>query len=675
MRSPNRQAAIKKYLLLMLCAPFLTGWQEITLSEHLNAQPLLPAAKQALAPVTAAIQQQGLTPFRILEKTTLSLNKVTTMHVFMEAWFEDPLVHIKSEFESDISNIDNYKTDGRTSISLIAPNSLSTSQWIQTYQVSGIPFTWDLNKREWVQKDLQISSKDTKKALEYSILRSLFSINEQSVDPDTVKLVNIEKRNGKQCFVVQYKIDAKMFKYWNSVGDIKVKTWIDTEQFLPVALRAEGKIADTYILQMVTYSGYNKEMSLRPPSLITEKVKQEKDKLQKDINALMAAVAEIRGWKRPEYIRLAFKDRVALGTFLSELMDKEYTQEQLHNEGAVFKWLGLLHPQADYKDSMLNSQISSVAALYDPKQKMILLGDWLPPSFAEVALVHEIAHAFQDANVAIDRILPKEEIKTDYDLGFARRSLLEGEATAVMLEYLLKKDGKGFLDLEDIFSLVEERLLNQSPYAKENLQYNVYGYGANFIQTCLRRYGWLDLDRVYKEPPSSMSEVLHSARYLTEEKAVNKLEAPDSSILPKSWKQRHSAKIGEFLLLASLRQKLDRQRAEEAVSGWLADTFTLYQDEQNNSLGFFISQWDSPQEAADFSSAYNEWLKKRYPEGKMENSEEQAMFEAGNTQMFACIATDTLVRIVWAEGVNREDFKRITQEFYDGSKKKDKPST
>jgi len=605
----------------------------------------------------------GLTPYKILEKSASSFHKVKFLHIDMEAWFENPVFHIKSTFDSDIQDVDNYKTNGRIGASLLIPGGISTSQWVQAYEIRGVPFTWDLEKREWVEKVFKISSKNVDEVLEYSILKSLFSINEGAADPESINFLGLEKRKGQDCFILQYKLDPKVFERWGTIGDISVKVWIDTQEFLPRLLRSEGQIGDAYILQIVDYSNFNAPLELSLPSFITQKVTEKKDGLQAKVDSLTDAVSNIRGWEPlADKVKIEFKNRIAFGDFIRQEVEKDYTELSLKNEGFLFKWLGLLPKDADYKENMINFEVSSIAGLYDPKQKVILVGDWVNPSIAELVFVHEIAHAFQDKYLDLEKFLNRQEVKDNLDFAFAHQSLLEGEATAVMLEYLLKKDRRSFKDLGDIPALIEEKIFKDSQYVRQNITYNVYGYGANFIQAHLKPFAWVELNKFYKTPPSSTKEIIHPYKYTEEAAAVSAPAKQEGKTkLAGGWNRVYETNLGEFLLLLSLRQSLDREVAEKAVEGWKTDKIAIYEKNNNQRLIVFRAEWDTPGDASEFFKAYKEAIKKRYPGTSLQEGKGYVFLKTKGKEIFTCKSENDKIEILWIKGLNLGEFQSLVK--------------
>jgi hypothetical protein len=482
--------------------------------------------------------------------------------------------------------------------------------------------------------------------------------------------MGLEKRQGRECYVLQYSLAPKQYKQWGITGDIFVKVWIDTGDFLPVFLRSEGKIGSLYILQAVKYSGFNVPSDLNLPRVITERVQRKKDDFEKRIDELASEVRHIRGWNTQLQVGVEFNDRTAMREYFSKQIADEYTPGRLEGEGMMMKWFGFLPDEADYKENMLNMQVSSTAALYDPKKKSILLGDWLYPSIAEAVLVHELVHAFQDASLGLDKFLGTDQLKDNLDTSLAYRSLFEGEATAVMMEYLLRKDGKSFKDLGDVFVFIEDTLLKKSQYMRENIVYNIYGYGANFIQSFLKQKDWNGLDVLFKIPPYSMRQIMHPYSYESSVPGGGKTDISELEMgVPSSWEQLYDARVGEFFIFLSLRQYLDRILAEQSSAGWKNDRLRIYRKDGKQLIVFAV-KWDNSKEAANFFDAYSQWIRLRFPGTSSCKGKDRIFLKTSTHEKFSCSFDNDIVMIFWGKGFDAGEFAGFINKIKVGSQPK-----
>jgi len=647
---------------LIFCLPLLCGWQKVELRDYLDSR----RKAEAKPTESPGIAIEQLSPYLILERASSSVYSLRGVRIEMELWLENILFHLKSNLTNHIKNVDDYKTEGRMSFSFLLPYSDSFSQWVQTYEIRGIPFTWDLEKREWLKEELKLSGKDAKEILTYSILTSLFTINENTVEPSSVSLSGIEKRRGKDCYVISYKLAPEVFKRWNMVGNVSMKLWIDKENFLPYMLRSEGKVGEFYMLQIANYSDFNSPAEFSMPAFIKDEVAKEKEELKNKVMSLAREVADIRGWEVPEKIDFEFIDRVSLRDFLKLDLEKRYDKQRLSLDGAVLKWLGLLPVDADYKESILNSEVYSIAALYDPGEKRILMGDWVTPAIAEPIIVHEITHALQDRNFQTGQLFDNSLVSHNLDASNALHAFTEGEATAVMLEYVLSKEGDSFKDLGDIFSLIEKNIFKDAGYLKGNIQYNIYGYGANFIQGFLKNNGWKDIDRIYKALPSSMSFILHPQTYSLEAKNSENSGNPEEEArqLPLEWKKVYEDRIGEFYLLLSLREFLDKEKSEKAAEGWKKDKVAIYENDSGKRLLLFSTKWNNEEEAKEFLAAFKTWLSKKYAKASIEENNEMIIARTEGKDIFSLVSDKDEVTVAWSDGLSTDEFRFLAQNFF-----------
>lgn len=650
---------------LAAACSLLVGWERVEIKDIMVTQPKTAVQTMPLVlPETGCAVRPAITPYKVMAGASAAFFQLDSLQVDMELWLQNPLFHIKALFKEQIRHVDDSKTDGQINLSLVVPFGLSTSEWVQSYEIGGIPFTWDREKREWKQKELQITGKDAKSVLAYGLLRSLFSIDEDKVDPGSIRIRGTEPRRGKQCYVVTYTLDKRVFERWNMMGSLVFTSWVEQSTFLPQELRVEGKLGDMYMLQKVTYSNFNAGAALTPDAFISKQVSEAKSGLKSSVQSLSAEVAAIRGWNKIETIPVEFMDRVRLRGHLAEQMAMYFDPAQLENESLIYKWLGLLREEIDFKDALLTAEISSLAALYDPWEKKIIIGDWIHPALAEPVLVHEITHAYQDRNYSLAKFHYSKDVLSDLDMGLARHALTEGEATAVMLEYLLKQDSLSFKSLGDILAFVEEKILKDADSFKDNLMYNIYGYGANFIQFNLKNDTWQNLDALYQAPPESMAQILHPYKYYSQRKSrvqENQRKRAAEAMLPAEWARMFSTRIGEFLIMGALREELERPAAEAAAEGWADDRLDVLVNTSGQRVLVWQTVWNSPEDAEEFAAAFTQSIKKRFDAFSLEQKGTVGFIEAGGDQAYALSRLQDSVTVIWSKDLPREDFRALCQ--------------
>jgi hypothetical protein len=266
----------------------------------------------------------------------------------------------------------------------------------------------------------------------------------------------------------------------------------------------------------------------------------------------------------------------------------------------------------DVIDRMFQLYDSQVLAFYDPPTHTYFAIRQLPEGLAGIAdssalqesvVIHELVHALQDQHfgaAARDRALQHD---TDGELAY--HALLEGEATLVMLDFLLQKSGQSFDEAVKSDFLITalgaassaEKSIDAStpPYFVEVLKFP-YIEGLKLVVQAYRRGGWKEIDRMHANPPRTTREVMHPAEYFARlargEKGVapfNPASSPDIVTVER---------LGEFHW---------RYLVGDRSDGWIDDRVTVRCD------GVVVAEtrWESAGKATLFRDTYVDFLRDR----------------------------------------------------------------
>src|SRR5437867_3764308 len=263
-------------------------------------------------------------------------------------------------------------------------------------------------------------------------------------------------------------------------------------------------------------------------------------------------------------------------------------------------------------DRMFELYDSQVLAFYDPITHTYFAIRQLPAALAgisdssalrESVVIHELTHALQDQRfgaTARDRALQHD---TDGELAY--HALLEGEASLVMLDYLLKKSGQSFEEAvkSDLLvgamgsaSAVEKSMeAGAPPYFIESLKFP-YLEGLRLVVEAYRRGGWKEIDQMHANPPRTTREVLHPAEYFART-ARGEMGAPAFDP-PSSPDVLTTERLGEFHW---------RFLVGDNADGWIDDRVTVKCD--GNVIA--ETRWESPSKAESFRDAYVSFLRHR----------------------------------------------------------------
>src|SRR5262249_20060329 len=223
--------------------------------------------------------------------------------------------------------------------------------------------------------------------------------------------------------------------------------------------------------------------------------KAPKDALLAAADEIAHQVAGLRGLQLKAPLQRGVLTRDEIGAKLKDRIGKEYTPDEVRTEARVLKRLGLLPADIDYEKMLLDLLMEQVAGFYDPFAGKLYIADWLPLEMQRPALAHEIEHALQDQHFDLKKFaLP---IKDDGDRQLGHSALVEGDATAVMLEFQAQSMGLPPDQLSELIGQIGKQLLSASfgsktpqfdnapPFVRETLMFP-YLTGLLFVESIRR---------------------------------------------------------------------------------------------------------------------------------------------------------------------------------------------
>jgi hypothetical protein len=345
---------------------------------------------------------------------------------------------------------------------------------------------------------------------------------------------------------------------------------------------------------------------------------------------LIAQVAELRGLEAKSPIEKGVSTKGDITKFLLQRIETEYGEKDIQREEWLLKKLGVLPQDLDLKQFTVELLTEQAAGFYDPKKKKLFIADWLPMVLQQPTMVHELTHALQDQHYDLDGLLEQSRKLDNEDRILAQTAIIEGDAVAVMMDYMLKPLGKRFteidlallMQLEDVS--VPSAILKSAPdYLKAQLTFP-YQYGAMFMHKVLaNELSWSAVDKIYADMPTSTEQILHPEKYLDDRDVPAVLEFEDPvATLGEGWNLSYKNVFGEFNLFLLLRTHTQEGKAKTAAAGWDGDQIYLVENEAADLRTIFgWSIWDSEEDADEFFLAMVEWMGARFqvpalPEGK-----------------------------------------------------------
>jgi hypothetical protein len=378
---------------------------------------------------------------------------------------------------------------------------------------------------------------------------------------------------------------------------------------------------------------------MMPLAVLLVEAEDPNEELIKAADEVLADVSRLRQLEIKAPVAKGVRSREEIRSYLVTRIQEEYQPDELAIEGRVLKRLRLIPQDMDMYEYALNLLTEQVAGYYDPKTKTFYLADWLSVEVQKPIMAHELTHALQDQHFDVKPFL--ERVKGNDDLMLARSSVLEGDAVAVMIDYMMEPMGMTFLQIPDLKQFMgaasaavegEYKLFATAPaYFRETLVFP-YTSGLAFMQSYRKVHKWPEVRKLYEDLPKSTEQILHPEKYLGARDDPTEVPAQGVELLPKgSWKSIYSNVMGEFTTQLVLKEFLEDGVAEKAAAGWDGDLVELLRDDSGREALALRSVWDTERDAVEFFDAYAELVLKKYPQAKAEKSEPSARtWRAGN---------------------------------------------
>jgi hypothetical protein len=338
---------------------------------------------------------------------------------------------------------------------------------------------------------------------------------------------------------------------------------------------------------------------------------------------ILKSVSLLRELDIKHMVKAGFKTKDEIEASVIRDMDENTPPAEFDATQKTLLKLGLIGKEFRLREFVVKLLREQVAGYYEPKTKDFYLAAWLPLAEQKKVIAHELVHALQDQHFNLRRF--ERWPKGDSDAELAVHSLVEGEATLIMIQYDFQQQGMR-LDMTKIGPLTERLLegdtnekdpnypvLSLAPNVlRENLQFP-YIYGAGFVQAVLKSRSWQGLDRAYEYLPASTEQIMHPERFLARDNPV-KIDMPDlAASFGQDWKRSDADVHGEFGFQVIMGEFITKPAARQAATGWGGDRYALYENTATGAVALIeYTTWDSEGDAKEFFDAYSERTEKRY---------------------------------------------------------------
>lgn len=335
--------------------------------------------------------------------------------------------------------------------------------------------------------------------------------------------------------------------------------------------------------------------------------------------AILRELARLRGVPAAGAApRVVTRTREERRRFILGELSRKYPATRLDAERRAMVAWGLIPPDFDLAGFLTDLVLEQAAAYYDPVGKVMVLANWLGRDEQREALTHELVHLLQHRQIDLDRFLTAAPGKGDEAL--ARQAVIEGEAVALPLDRMLRRQGGDLGQLPDVAALQRAivtsgtgPVLGRAPRFLRRLLTFPYARGLGFVHQFRRRHGWAEFSRVYADPPRSTAQILHPERYLDRREDPVPLALPDLAPALAAARRVFEDEAGEFGLGGILGEVLGEEAALQAVgAGWRGDRYALWEDASGTTILLSLTTWETEEAAAAFAEAYARLLPKKH---------------------------------------------------------------
>ncbi|MDR3765131.1 MAG: hypothetical protein P4M01_13670 [Acidobacteriota bacterium] len=332
--------------------------------------------------------------------------------------------------------------------------------------------------------------------------------------------------------------------------------------------------------------------------------------------------------QHPVKKKLATRDEVA--RYVAKRLKEQGGGERFDVTARSMKKLGILPPDFNLRQYMLDMYREQVEGWYDSKSKTVYLLDWVAPELQRPVMAHELVHALQDQNYNLEEWLNVRKDSAD-DTGqmvideerAARQSIIEGQAMIVLYDYQLADTGE---TVEKAPSLVEsmragmtddsDSVYGKAPiYLREGLLFP-YTFGTDFeVRVLLKRGKQAAFAGVMEHPPLDTHQVMEPSMYLSGEPQVQVPVVPIEQVLGKQWRREDFGGLGEIDLRVMLLQWSGEDAAKKLSPAWRGGYYMALVNRKNKTAPLALAllmNFTNPDAASEFAKIYGTALGHRY---------------------------------------------------------------
>ena len=379
------------------------------------------------------------------------------------------------------------------------------------------------------------------------------------------------------------------------------------------------------------------------------------------VDQLMKFSSEETGLPVKSSVKRQLTSRAEVEKYLKEKFDEDESNRRLQRGEIVLKKFGLLDHDFDLKPFLLALLTEQIQAYYDSKSKTVNMLDWVSVDEQKPVLAHELTHALQDQHVDLEKWSDQTpaDVSTNYqededhlakdEMDTAREAVAEGQATAVMMDHMLKPMGKSLVKDPEIVEFIKQGMsgsqdspvMARAPLLLSESLLFPYREGLSFEQDL-----WIDQGQkaafagVLDRPPRSTWEIINPREFEKAKIPVVPLLPDIHPVVDKAYKPYDIGQVGELDLEILVQLFGGEDLAHELTPAWdgglywagqLRDATPTQQASTKSIAFFYLSSWRSAASAQVFAKLYASSLGRKYSGLHHEENAGKAAAHAGGS--------------------------------------------
>jgi hypothetical protein len=363
---------------------------------------------------------------------------------------------------------------------------------------------------------------------------------------------------------------------------------------------------------------------------------KEAEELFRSVDEILKFASQDTGLPVKQEVKKRLTSRDQVEAYLQKNMSEDKDAQRLRRSELVLKKFGLLPRDFNLGTFLLALLREQVAGYYDPKTKTVNLLDWISADQQRPVMAHELTHALQDQSFGLEKWMkadnvdladkkrPTPEDIANDEVSTARQAVVEGQAMAVMLDYMLSPSGNTIASSQQLLNQLKQAMLAGTPesvefrsaplYLREALTFP-YRYGVDFEAELLRNGGKQEaFAGTFMNPPHTTREIMQPQTYLAGEH-IPPMRLPDFAAVFKNYDRIDVGGVGEFDVALLVEQYADMKASRDLYPHWRGGYYYAARPKAEAAapLGLlYVSRWSSPEHAAEFAAIYAKSLPKRY---------------------------------------------------------------